>query len=306
MNIESYQKIQQIHHKEVADILNSDNIVIEEKVDGSQFRIEINTNGLIKCGSHHQELSMVDSMFKLATDQAEAIFGGYKPTDKVTVFCEYLKSPKQNTLAYGRVPKNNLVIFDVKIGDRYSPRKEKVQFSETFGMEVVPILYNGAGSCITEEFIQKLLKTESFLGNVIIEGIVIKAYNDFYDVNKYPYLQGHWKCAKIVRDDFKEMNGENQASQNRGLERIKCMFNTEARFEKAIQHCKELGQITGEMKDLKYIVPEVQNDLEKEEIDTIKDELYKEFGKEILRHSIKGLPEYYNKRLNGIVRTEPQ
>ena len=300
MGIESYQKIQQIYHKEVADILNSDNIVIEEKVDGSQFRIEIDTDGTIRCGSHHQELSMVDSMFKLATDTAESIFAGYKPVDKVTIFCEYLKSPKQNTLVYDRIPKNNLVIFDVKIGNRYSSRHEKVKFAETFGMEVVPALFQGNGNAITSEVIQDLLKWKSFLGGATIEGIVIKAYNDFYDVNLYPYLQGHWKCAKIVRPEFKEMNSETQVSQSRGLDRIKSLFNTEARWEKAIQHCKELGQITGEMKDLKYIVPEVQNDLEKEEIETIKNELYKEFGKEILRHSIKGLPEYYGKKLNGI------
>lgn len=297
MSIESYQKIQQIYHKEVADILKCSNIVIEEKVDGSQFRIEIDPSGEIRCGSHHQELSMVDSMFKLATDQAESIFAGYKPVAKVTVFCEYLKSVKQNSLVYDRVPKNNLVIFDVKVGDRYSPRAEKVKFAETFGMEVVPALFQGNGEAITPEVIQDFLKWKSFLGGAIIEGLVIKAYNEFYDVNLYPYLQGHWKCAKIVRDDFKEMNGENQVSQNRGIERIKSMFCTEARWNKAIQHCKELGQITGDMKDLKYLVPEVQNDLEKEEIETIKNELYKEFSKEIIRHSVKGLPEWYHKYL---------
>lgn len=299
MSIESYQKIQQIYHKEVADILSSPHVVIEEKVDGSQFRIQLEPDGTIKCGSHHQELSMVDSMFKLATDQAETIFAGVKTEESVTVFCEYLKSIKQNALVYARVPKNNLVIFDVKVGNKYLNRAQKEVFASIHGMEIVPCLYQGAGNIITPEVIQDFLKRESFLGKAIIEGIVIKAYDQFYDVNEYPYLQGHWKCAKIVRPEFKEINADNQSNEKQGLEKLIQMFNTEARFEKALQHCKELGQTNGAMQDLKYLVPEVQNDLEQEEIQTIKDKLYETFGKAIIRGSVRGLPEWYKKKLYG-------
>jgi len=45
--MESYQKIQQKYNKEVKDILNG-YVVIEEKVDGSQFRIEVSPEGVIK------------------------------------------------------------------------------------------------------------------------------------------------------------------------------------------------------------------------------------------------------------------
>src|SRR5690348_14066246 len=103
--MESYQKIQQKYNKEVKDILNG-YVVIEEKVDGSQFRIEVSPEGVIKTASKNIELG-TDSMFKLATDIAENIFAGYKPLETTTIFCEYLKSVKHNTLAYGRVPNNH-------------------------------------------------------------------------------------------------------------------------------------------------------------------------------------------------------
>ena len=55
-SIDSYQKVQQIYNKEVSDILDTP-VVVEEKVDGSHFRIQITKDG-IKCGSHHQEMVM--------------------------------------------------------------------------------------------------------------------------------------------------------------------------------------------------------------------------------------------------------
>ena len=51
------------------------------------------------------------------------------------------------------------------------------------------------------------------------------------------------------------------------------------------------------MKDLALLVPEVKHDVEEECKDDIKEQLYKLYGKQVISGSVKGLPEYYNKKL---------
>jgi len=45
------------------------------------------------------------------------------------------------------------------------------------------------------------------------------------------------------------------------------------------------------------LLKEIKNDITKEEIEEIKNFLWKEFGREILKAACKGFPEYYKKRL---------
>ena len=126
--MESYQKIQQPYKEEVKDIYDG-YVIIEEKLDGSQFRIEINTDGSINCGSHHQDM-VIDGDFKLGVDNAQHIFANYKPEVKMTIFCEYFKKPKQNTIAYAKLPIHNLIIFDVKRDTMYLDRVQKELFAK--------------------------------------------------------------------------------------------------------------------------------------------------------------------------------
>src|SRR5690349_21686709 len=132
--MEAYQKIQQIYNKEVKDIFHGD-VVVEEKLDGSQFRIEIDPDGAIRCGSHHQELGLIDSMFKRGVDAALKQFEGYKPELPTFIYCEYFGKQKQNTVAYKRVPDNHLVIFDIKMGDKWLRPEDKALFAVRFGLE---------------------------------------------------------------------------------------------------------------------------------------------------------------------------
>ena len=47
------------------------------------------------------------------------------------------------------------------------------------------------------------------------------------------------------------------------------------------------------MRDLGKIIPEVKRDIEEEEKETIKEQLWKLYGQEMLAHSTKGLAEWY-------------
>lgn len=298
----SYQKIQQPYKEEVETIWNG-HVIIEEKVDGSQFRIEIDDKGQISCGSHHQELNLVDNNFKKGTEAAQELFKNYKaPNNCVTsIFCEYLSKPKQNAIPYARVPRNNLVIFDVIENSVYLNRKEKERFAEMMNMEVVPLLWEGAGESFTETTRAELLKMPSFLGHQAgydrVEGIVVKNYGLWYDVNKYPYLEGMWLCTKIVNDSFKEKNKVENPSAGNALIALKESVRTEARWKKAVQHLKEKGELKLDMTDMVKLAPRVVDDLREEEEETIKKELWKLYGKSILQYSVRGLPEWYRKQL---------
>ena len=298
--MESYQKIQQPYKEEVKGIYDG-YVVIEEKIDGSQMRIEIDTDGTITCGSHHQDGVTVDSMFRVGVEEAEKLFAEYKPKVKVTVFAEYLSKPKQNTIAYEKTPLHGLILFDVKKDTRYLDRKQKELFAKEHGMEIVPVLWEGEGSEVTEELTKELLTKPSVLGHQKgfdrIEGLVIKNYNKFYDVNRYPHLEGHWLCIKIVNDTFKEKNHEENPSSKNKFQELKEMYRTDARLLKAVQHLKEKGELKGELADLRFLVPEVIRDLEEEEKEVIKDALWKLFGKEICGYASKGMPEFYKKYL---------
>ena len=304
--MESYQKIQQPYKQEVTDIWDG-HVIIEEKIDGSQFRIEISPDGTIKCGSHKQEGEMIASDFLLGVEQANHIFAGYKPEVKTTVFCEYLKTPSQNAIPYERVPLHNLMLFDVKRGDVYLDRPQKELFAKQHGMEITPLLWEGDGSKISKdgkidpEFAKQLLEKKSILGHGKgfdrIEGVVVKNYSKYYDVNKQPYLEGHWKCIKIVNDEFKEKNREENPNRASKLQELKENYRSEARYRKAIQHAREQGLIKGEMADLKYLVPMVEKDIVEEEKEEIKETLWKMFGKEILGYASKGMPIYYKEYL---------
>lgn len=300
--MESYQKISQPYKEEVQDIWKG-HLVIEEKVDGSQFRIEIE-DGKLKCGSHHMDdLSLVDNNFKKATDAAQEIFQHYIGTqDKTSVFCEYVSKPKQNTIAYQRIPKNYLVVFDVKIGTKYLNRKQKEEWVDLFpDLEIVPLLWEGKGEDFNETIQKELLTTPSFLGHQKgydrIEGIVVKNYDQWYDVDKYPYLEGHWLCTKIVNESFKEKSKIENPGAGQKLQDLKDSLRSEARWRKGVQHLNEKGLLINEMQDMRFLVKEIKDDIQDEEIQFIKDELFSLYGRDILDYATKGLAEWYKNLL---------
>lgn len=296
--MQSYQKINGMHKPEVEGILEG-NITVEEKLDGSQFRIHIDTNGEVHCGSHHQELSNIDSNFKIPVDEAIKIFSSFKPTHDVVIFTEYIGKNKQNAIAYERIPKHLFVVFDVTINGEYLDREHKEAFCALQGLEVTPLLYGGLGIGLTENTIKELLTTPSFLGHQAgfdrIEGIVIKNYDKKYTFDEGHSLYGHFMCGKIVNDEFKEKTKTGKPRGGNELDALKASVATKARWRKAIQHLKESGDLKGLDSDIPLLIREIMTDLKAEEESTIKEELYKLFGKEVIKSSVNGFVSWYQK-----------
>lgn len=283
------------------------NIIVEEKVDGSQIRIEINDKGEVSVGSHNVDnIHMGDSSgFHQGIDNAEKIFNGTKASEGevITVFGEYLSKPKQNTIAYARLPNHTIVIFDVIINGYYLDRESKERFAFTHGLECVPLLWKGDGKDFTDEIKEQLLKTPSFLGHQAgydkIEGIVIKNYDKLFDP-RYRGLDGEHMVVKIVNDSFKEKNKVENPNSSNKLNDFINSFSSEARWKKTVQHLREDNLLENHMKDLRLIIPGIVKDIEEEEKESIKEALFKIYMPKIKQACTRGVPEFYGKILGKL------
>ncbi len=309
--MKSYPKISQSYKIEAEGIYDG-HIIVEEKIDGSQIRIKITSTGDIICGSHNSKEDLPpDTMFNLGVEQAEKLFKDFTPEHEITVFAEYLKSPKQNTIPYGRVPKHNLMLFDVMVDTLYLSRKDKEIFAEKWDMEITPVLFQGDASEISKD--DKILpsKQEEFLalksvlghadkGFQTIEGFVIKNYDKLYDVNRFRNFEESthpWMCIKIVNEKFKEVNHEENPNRTNKFQELKDNYRTEARCVKTINNLNEQGVLKGDLSDLRLLVPAMIQDITDEEKEGIKDALWRMFGKEITGYASKEMIPSYKKFL---------
>ena len=109
--IRSFSKIFAIGTDYIKDIFK-DEVEITEKLDGSQFVFGRVDNELYLRSKGQQIFpESSDKMFRIATDYILSI--EHKIADNMVYYCEYLAKPKHNTLAYERVPKNNLILLKI-------------------------------------------------------------------------------------------------------------------------------------------------------------------------------------------------
>jgi len=293
-------------------------VIVQEKVDGSQFRFGINEDKELLIGSKgvkiipiegDEELSTVPKMFKPAVKHILSIKETLSKFSLDTYFfAEILQKPKHNVLKYGRVPKNHIVLFDVLEQGSWASKSRLENIANLLDIDIIPELYRGIierkridtgasgyKSSVTD-FIKRIIETtHSFLGEEMIEGVVIKNYKQTIMLggNVFPLF------TKYVREAYKERhNVEWKIKSPKGaLQEFIDGFKSEARWTKAIMHAKEKGLLTNSPKDIGLLIKTVQNDIIEEEKENIKKFLYNKFIKDILRVSTRGLPEYYKERL---------
>lgn len=289
--MQSYSKIYQLGHRETLRIFEGP-VTVEEKVDGSQFSFGKDEMGRLWMSSRNTEQwPNADKMFQIAVDRVLAVsdrlHGGF------TYRGEYLSKPKHNTLAYDTVPKNNIVIFDIDRGNQdYMNWKDKSIEAARLEFQTVPLLYQGTVEDRAE--LLKLLDTTSFLGGQNIEGFVVKQY-DMYDRNAKVLM------AKYVSEAFKEVHVKDWKKRNQNgkdfiAQLIQC-YTTQARWNKAVQHLRERGELKGEPCDIGPLVKEVQRDTAEECAEEMAIKLLKWAEPQIKRGIVRGLPEWYKEQL---------
>lgn len=294
MSLTNYGKIWALGSAGATGLLDGD-IIIQEKVDGSQFSFGV-LEGQLFCRSKGAllELEAPEKMFIAGVNYVKSIQHLLIPN--ATYRGEYLNKPKHNVLAYDRIPKNHIVLFDIQLfGGDFFEDGHIQDIANELGLEKVPHLYEGSGKSLKPEFFTALLDTVSFLGGQKIEGVVIK------NRRKFSSLDGTLLKGKVVSEDFKEIHKHDWKNENPGqkdiLEILGESLRTPARWNKAIQHLKERGQLTNEPKDIGPLMKELETDLDEECKVEIMDALYKWAFPQIKRRATNGFPEYYKKLL---------
>src|SRR5690606_21326667 len=114
--LHSYPSIYALGHRAVVDLLKGP-VIVQEKVDGSQFSFGLDASGNLQMRSKGQEVYAADAgMFLKAASTAAMLASDIPPG--VTFRCEYLAKPKHNVIAYARVPRQHLILYDVEDGDQ--------------------------------------------------------------------------------------------------------------------------------------------------------------------------------------------
>lgn len=273
-------------------------VEVTEKVDGSQFDFGINEDGQLLCRSKGAKIDLDNppKMFQVAVDYLLANIDKLMSLPKDSYFfCEYLEKPKHNVLKYTRAPKNSLVLFGYSTGDKVINSYDKLcEMASFLDIEVVPLLFrgtiNGPGD------IEALLEKESILGGAKVEGVVVKNYEQPAIIGNLVFQS----FGKYVREDFKEQHKAGWGKEHTTGGKLQTYigsFRTEARWLKAIQHLRDKNELVFEAKDIGKLMKEVQEDLEVEEKENIKEALYHLFIGDIQRRTIGGFPEFYKKYL---------
>lgn len=299
--MKTYPKILQMHQLHMATEKEYNDIewIVQEKIDGSQFRISFTKEG-VDIGSKGMLMVnkgmpvAVDKMFKQGVDYILGLrYILPLGVREITFYCEYLEKPRHNALAYDRIPKNNLVLFDVYIEDENNNcyfvgnRESLEKYAELLEIDVVPQLNINPSDI--DKMNEEIKGIVSYLGGANIEGVVLKSYKTLRE--REPYF-GEPISLKNVRQEFKEINREIN-KKDTPLNCIVSKYKTNARWEKAINHLKEQGKLTYELKDLSFLINEAYEDLIKEEGSQIKEDLFALTEREFKTNFIRGLPDYY-------------
>lgn len=288
-NINSYPSVYQLGHKAIKDIFDGE-VIVEEKVDGSQFSFGwINDELVCRSKGKQQLIDAPDKMFSIAIKNIKEM--PLQPG--FTYRCEYLQKPKHNVLSYSRTPKQNLILFDINTGlEEYMPYDELKKEADRLGLDIVPLLYKGEVKDYSQ--FQKFLELESVLGGCTVEGVVIKNYNIFTQEKKVA-------MGKYVNEAFKEKAakewGSNRTSGKDLIQKLVDSYKTEARWQKAVQHLKENGELENSPRDIGKLIKEIPSDVFKECEEEIKETCFKYVKSDLERGIVRGFPQWYKELL---------
>lgn len=276
---------------------------VTEKIDGSQFSCHVPNDGPPTFRSRGAVIDAAapPQMFGRAVATFMARFAAGRLARKATYRGEVLDRPKHNVLAYLRVPKDYVILFDVMMGEEDYYEYEMLHLEGlALGLEVVPLLWQGRAAELTASLLDTFLERTSILGEVPIEGVVIKPANrDVFGIDKKLLVAKHVSPAfkETHRSTWKGEHGPAGGQKQEILSKLGADYCTTARWQKAVQHLREAGTLLDAPQDIPALLHEVVADIEKECTAEIKDALYSWARKDLTRSWVRGLPEWYKQQL---------
>jgi len=297
----AFPKILHIGDKQILDLFEGE-VEITEKLDGSQFSFG-KIDGVVVTRSKGREFEEPDKLFRPVWEYVHSIED--RLPEGIWFYGETLGTPRHSTLAYDRTPKNFFAMFGVYVSEthEYLNYDSIKEWSDKLDVDPVPLLFRGE---ISQSAILDMVEdTVSYLGGQKIEGVVVKAYKNWLFLGQIPLSV---MSGKYVTEAFKEVHQKDWSKLNTGkgkFDVLKENYRTEARWNKAVQHLRDNGELTGTPKDIGLLLKEVYVDLDTEEQENIKEQLYSIYKSDIMKYATFGLAQWYKEQLlegkiNGI------
>ena len=289
--LSSYPKVWNLGHPSIDGIL-LDPVLVQEKVDGSQFSFgKIGGRLLMRSSGAVVYAESAPDMFRPAVDTVLAVES--RLPEGVIFRAEAFKGAHHNHLTYGRAPVGGMVLFDVMVGpERYSSYEDVARWAKQLGVEWIRSF--GVRRITSIADLDALLSNESALGGCTVEGVVLKNYSVFGRDGKPMF-------AKVVRADFREEQKVSWKQTNFGPDALLQMIGeglrTEARWRKAVQHLAEAGEAQHAPQDIGKLIVLVPQDVRAECEEEIKARLFAWAWPKLQRMVTAGLPEWYKREL---------
>ncbi|MCP5006222.1 MAG: hypothetical protein GY941_20125 [Planctomycetes bacterium] len=295
--MKTYPKIWALGGSNIRDILEGE-VEITEKLDGSQIGFGKDIEGNLVIRSKGAVIDQDDPQKLFAPAVKHILSVQHLIPNDTAFYGETLSKPKHNTLAYGSVPAGYIALFgkgSFSFDGHLSDYSSVEAWSLELAMGIVPLIYWGETDV---NFIRDLVdgQPESALGGCPMEGIVVKNYNKPYELyGQHVSLM----VGKYVSEQFKEKHkaNDNFGSGKSKMELYFESFRTDARWDKAIQHLRDDGQLLEDPKDIGALMKELHRDFDEECAQEVKDKLYGIYRKDVLSKITRGFPEYYKQRL---------
>lgn len=287
-----FPKILHIGDKAIHSLFDEE-VEITEKLDGSQFGFGIiNGELIVRSKGKEQNLDNPDRMFRLGVEYVKSIEG--QLTENAFYYGEYLEKPRHSTLAYDKVPRNNIALFAVNMGGIFREYAFIEHEANRLKIDAMPLIYQGKSS---PEHVLELVDGVSYLGGSQREGVVVKNYKEWQYLDRiyFPIMAG-----KFVTEKFKEVHNKDWKKNNTGkgkMEMLLSQYKSEARWNKAIQHIKENGELEGSPRDIGNLIKEIRKDVVEEEKESIKAHLWALFGDDFQRAAVDGFPQWFKEKL---------
>lgn len=311
--LRSYPKVWNLGSRPIEGILGG-YVIVQEKLDGSQIRWTWGNDGSLHVMSKNawqyggpQGVVTPQPLFQpaiehLLTVDVDRLWEGlqrFYPRNRFTFYGETLAAPKHNVLAYNRVPRGNIALFDMEgnmnasmrdMAEPYNYKRVLELAANLMGVEAVPQYHLDNPSLADLQGLAD--EMPPMLGGDHVEGLVIKAYN------KIDSQFGHIMMGKFVRPEFREKHSKEwKASKHDPIDRIVESLNTENRWRKAYEHLRDDGLLEHTPRDIGKLIAEVKRDVVEEEHDWIAEKLVEAFLPQIMRAVGRGLPEWYKQHL---------
>ena len=205
-NFPKYEKIYVLGHEDNERIFDDpeDEIIIEEKIDGGNFRFYISEEGKVIIGSRTQQLTSnegeddnMNKQFRRCSDFVREKLKGKKLKD-YTGYIFYGENCIKHTMSYDWEKIPPFLGFDIKASNGYVGYATKCRLFSELDLPIVPLIWEGKAKdipIINESFVPKSVYQSATTEDQQAEGVVIKNYS-----------KGIF--AKYVRDAFKEANAE--------------------------------------------------------------------------------------------------